>query len=106
MDPDDAATMGAAFALLATLMCRPSPGDATSGEWTWRFPFLISAILVLLAGDIRTILDDQPLYARLTTESKPCRNCITHLHQLSPERGSLFFVFFAWLSDYPGRPTS
>jgi len=46
--------MGIVFALLVILICRQSMGDAVFGDWGWRIPFLISAILVLLSGYIRS----------------------------------------------------
>ncbi len=62
--------MGIVFALLVILICRQSMGDAVFGDWGWRIPFLISAILVLLSGYVRLKLEGSPLYARLKEEGK------------------------------------
>ena len=43
------ATMGIVLALLVILVCRLALGDQAFGDWGWRVPFLISAILVLLS---------------------------------------------------------
>src|SRR6202045_5275421 len=59
------ATLGIVFALLAVLICRQSMSDAAFGDWGWRIPFLLSAILVLLSGYIRLNLEESRLYARL-----------------------------------------
>src|SRR5579864_3346568 len=42
------ATMGIVLALLVILFCRLGFGDQTFGDWGWRVPFLISAVLVIL----------------------------------------------------------
>src|SRR3984885_9622356 len=42
------ATMGIVLALAVILVCRLSFGDKAFGDWAWRVPFLISALLVLL----------------------------------------------------------
>src|SRR6516162_5145878 len=47
------ATMGIVLALLVILICRLSFGDQVFGDWGWRVPFLLSAILVVLSGYIR-----------------------------------------------------
>jgi MFS family permease len=59
------ATLGIVFALLVILICRLALGDKTFGDWGWRIPFLLSAILVVLSGYIRLKLEESPLFARL-----------------------------------------
>jgi len=74
--------MGIVFALLVILICRQSMGDAVFGDWGWRIPFLISAILVLLSGYVRLKLEGSPLYARLKEEGKASTQPDQgHLHQ-------------------------
>jgi MFS family permease len=68
------ATMGIVFALLVILICRLSMGDQVFGDWGWRIPFLLSAILVLLAGYIRLKLEESPLFARLKEQGKASTN--------------------------------
>jgi MFS family permease len=68
------ATMGIVLALLVILICRLSFGDQVFGDWGWRVPFLLSAILVLLSGYIRLKLEESPLFARLKEQGKASRN--------------------------------
>ena len=68
------ATMGIVLALLVVLICRQSMGDAVFGDWGWRVPFLLSAILVLLSGYIRLKLEESPLFARLKEQGKASTN--------------------------------
>src|SRR5271167_3511001 len=68
------ATMGIVLALLVILICRLSLGDEAFGDWGWRVPFLLSAILVLLAGYIRLKLEESPLFARLKEQGKASTN--------------------------------
>ena len=68
------ATMGIVLALLVVLICRQSMGDAVFGDWGWRVPFLLSAILVVLSGYIRLKLEESPLFARLKEQGKASTN--------------------------------
>jgi MFS family permease len=68
------ATMGIVLALLVILICRLSLGDQSFGDWGWRVPFLISAILVVLSIYIRLKLAESPLYARLKEQGKASAN--------------------------------
>jgi len=56
------------------LVCRLTMGDQTFGDWGWRIPFLLSAILVLLSGYIRLKLEESPLFARLKEQGKVSTN--------------------------------
>src|SRR6202795_3983594 len=66
--------MGIVLALLVILVCRLGFGDQTFGDWGWRVPFLISAILVGLSIYIRLKLEESPLYARLKQQGKSSHN--------------------------------
>jgi MFS family permease len=68
------ATMGIVLALLVILICRLAMGDQTFGDWGWRVPFLLSAILVVLSGYIRLKLEESPLFARLKEQGKASSN--------------------------------
>src|SRR5271154_1251314 len=68
------ATMGIVLALLVILACRLGFGDAAFGDWGWRVPFLISAVLVGLSIYIRLKLAESPLYARLKEQGKASAN--------------------------------
>src|SRR5580700_9378730 len=64
------ATLGIVLALLVILACRLGFGDQAFGDWAWRVPFLISALLVGLSIYIRLKLEESPLYARLKEQGK------------------------------------
>src|ERR1700688_1236684 len=68
------ATMGIVLALLVILVCRLALGDQAFGDWEWRVPFLISAVLVGLSIYIRLKLEESPLYARLREQGKASVN--------------------------------
>jgi MFS family permease len=68
------ATMGIVTALAVILICRLSFGDQAFGDWAWRVPFLISAVLVLLSAYIRLKLAESPLYATLKQQGKASAN--------------------------------
>ena len=68
------ATMGIVPALLVILVCRLGFGDQAFGDWGWRVPFLISAVLVVLSIYIRLKLEESPLYARLKAQGKASHN--------------------------------
>src|SRR5499427_8097013 len=68
------ATMGIVLALLVILICRLWFGDQAFGDWGWRVPFLLSAILVVLSGYIRLRLKESPLFARLKQQGKASTN--------------------------------
>src|SRR6202048_4708896 len=64
------ATLGIVLALLVILVCRLGFGDQAFGDWGWRVPFLISAVLVGLSIYIRLKLEESRLYARLKEQGK------------------------------------
>src|SRR5215510_13043495 len=68
------ATMGIVLALLVILACRLWFGDQAFGDWAWRVPFLLSAILVILSIYIRLKLEESPLFARLKEQGKASSN--------------------------------
>jgi MFS family permease len=68
------ATMGIVAALLVIIAFRVGMGEADFLAYGWRFPFLLSAILVLLAGYIRLRLEESPLFHRLKAQGKSSDN--------------------------------
>jgi MFS family permease len=64
------ATVGLLLALLVIFVTRTSmPADAFA-SYGWRIPFLLSAILVVMALYIRLRLQETPLFARLKEQGK------------------------------------
>jgi MFS family permease len=68
------ATLGIVLALLVILVCRLGFGEQAFGDWGWRVPFLISAVLVGLSIYIRLKLEESPLFARLKEQGKASAN--------------------------------
>ncbi|HEV3175386.1 MAG TPA: MFS transporter, partial [Stellaceae bacterium] len=68
------ATLGIVLALLVILICRLSFGDQAFGDWGWRVPFLISAVLVVTSIYIRLKLEESPLYTKLKEQGKSSHN--------------------------------
>ena len=68
------ATLGIVMALLSIMAFRIGLGDEAFTQYGWRFPFLISALLVVLSGYIRLKLAESPLFERLKEEGKTSAN--------------------------------
>ena len=62
------ATLGLFMALLLILGIRTAMGEAAFGEWGWRIPFLLSAILLVVSLWIRLKLNESPLFQRMVEE--------------------------------------
>ncbi|MGC2414357.1 MAG: MFS transporter [Stellaceae bacterium] len=88
------ATMGIVLALLMILICRLALGDKAFGDWGWRVPFLISAILVGLSIYIRLKLEESPLYARLKAQGKSSANPALESFSSGKNWGLILFALF------------
>jgi MFS family permease len=88
------ATMGIVLALLVILACRLSFGDQVFGDWGWRVPFLISAVLVALSIYIRLKLEEAPLYARLKQQGKASTNPALESFSSARNWGLILFALF------------
>ncbi|MCK9915897.1 MFS transporter [Microbacteriaceae bacterium K1510] len=64
------ATLGLFMALLLILGIRTLMGEAAFGEWGWRLPFLLSAILLIVSIWIRLSLNESPLFQKMKEEGK------------------------------------
>src|SRR6185295_6020795 len=56
------ATLGLFLALLLILGIRTAMGEESFGEWGWRIPFLLSAVLLVVSIWIRLRLNESPLF--------------------------------------------
>jgi MFS family permease len=69
------ATLGLFLALLLILGVRTWMGEATFGEWGWRIPFLLSAVLLAVSVWIRLSLNESPVFQKMkdegTTSKRP-----------------------------------
>jgi MFS family permease len=64
------ATLGLFMALLLILGIRTAMGEEAFGDWGWRIPFLLSAILLAVSIWIRLKLNESPLFKRMVDEGK------------------------------------
>ena len=64
------ATLGLFMALLLILGIRTAMGEAAFGDWGWRIPFLLSAVLLAVSIWIRLKLAESPLFKRMVDEGK------------------------------------
>ena len=64
------ATLGLFMALLLILGIRTLMGEADFGDWGWRIPFLLSAVLLAVSIWIRLKLNESPLFQRMKDAGK------------------------------------
>ena len=64
------ATLGLFMALLLILGIRTAMGEEAFGDWGWRIPFLLSAILLAVSIWIRLKLNESPLFQKMDEEGK------------------------------------
>jgi MFS family permease len=88
------ATMGIVAALLSIMAFRLGLGDAAFTAYGWRFPFLLSAVLVILSGYIRLQLQESPLYARLKDQGKASKNPALETYSSGKNWGLMLLALF------------
>ena len=71
------ATLGLFMAILLILGIRTYMGEAAFGDWGWRLPFLLSAILLVVSIWIRLKLNESPLFQRMVDEGKQSKRPLT-----------------------------
>jgi len=71
------ATLGLFMALLLILGIRTAMGEQAFGEWGWRIPFLLSAILLMVSIWIRLKLNESPLFRKMVEEGKTSKRPLT-----------------------------
>ena len=64
------ATVGLFMALLLILGIRTAMGEQAFGDWGWRIPFLLSAILLAVSIWIRLRLNESPLFRKMQEEGR------------------------------------
>ena len=62
------ATLGLFMALLLILGIRTVMGEHAFGDWGWRIPFLLSAVLLAVSIWIRLSLNESPLFQQMVKE--------------------------------------
>ena len=71
------ATLGLFMALLLILGIRTCMGEAAFGDWGWRIPFLLSAVLLGVSIWIRLKLKESPLFKKMMDEGKRSKAPLT-----------------------------
>src|SRR6201993_3548055 len=71
------ATLGLFMALLLILGLRTARGEQAFGDWGWRIPFLLSAILLAVSIWIRLKLNESPLFRKMVEEGKTSKRPLT-----------------------------
>ena len=88
------ATMGIVIALVVILAFRVGMGDQAFTDYGWRFPFLISAILVALSGYIRLKLGESPLFKKLKDQGKSSKNPAADTYGSGKSWGAMALALF------------
>ena len=71
------ATLGLFMALLLILGIRTLMGEAAFGDWGWRLPFLLSAVLLVVSIWIRLKLNESPLFQKMKEAGKGSKRPLT-----------------------------
>jgi MFS family permease len=71
------ATVGLFMALLVILGIRTWQGEEAFGDWGWRIPFLLSAVLLAVSIWIRMQLEESPVFAKMKSEGKGSKAPLT-----------------------------
>src|SRR5882757_4505526 len=71
------ATLGLFMALLLILGIRTAMGEQAFGDWGWRIPFLLSAILLAVSIWIRLKLNESPLFKKMVEEGTTSKRPLT-----------------------------
>jgi Sugar (and other) transporter len=71
------ATVGLFMALLIILGIRTVQGEEVFGDWGWRIPFLLSAVLLVVSIWIRMQLEESPVFSRMKAEGKGSKAPLT-----------------------------
>jgi MFS family permease len=71
------ATLGLFMALLLILGIRTLMGEAEFGDWGWRIPFLLSAVLLAVSIWIRLKLNESPLFQKMKEAGKGSKRPLT-----------------------------
>ncbi len=71
------ATVGLFMALLVILGISTWQGEEAFGDWGWRIPFLLSAILLAVSIWIRLQLEESPVFRKMKAEGKGSKAPLT-----------------------------
>ena len=88
------ATVGLVLALAVIGFFRVTMGDAAFREYGWRIPFILSAVLVVLALIIRLRLQETPLFTQLKSEGKSSKSPWRDSFGNAPNRKLILLALF------------
>jgi MFS family permease len=88
------ATMGIVTALLVILAFRLGGGEEWFQSFGWRVPFMISALLVIVAGYIRIRMQESPLFAKLKAQGKSSDNPVRDTYGSGKNWGLILLALF------------
>jgi MFS family permease len=71
------ATVGLLMALLIVYAVRKWQGEDVFGDWGWRIPFLLSAVLLVVSIWIRMQLEESPVFAKMKADGKGSKAPLT-----------------------------
>ena len=71
------ATVGLLMALLLVIGIRLLMGEQAFGDWGWRIPFLLSAVLLVVSIWIRLKLNESPLFQKMKEAGKGSKRPLT-----------------------------
>jgi hypothetical protein len=71
------ATLGLFLSLLVILGTRTAMGEADFGDWGWRIPFWLSAILLVISVWIRLKLSESPAFMKIKAEGTQSKAPLT-----------------------------
>jgi MFS family permease len=89
------ASFGLLAALLVIFATRTSVGEEAFGQWGWRIPFLMSAVLLAISVWMRVKLSESPHFAKLREEGSVSK---TPLREAFARRDSLRQVLIAFFA--------
>ena len=90
------ATMGIVMALLVIMAFRVGLGDEAFTDYGWRFPFLLSAVLVVFSAYIRLKLHESPLFERLKEQGRASRNPVRDTYSSGRNWGLMALALFGF----------
>jgi MFS family permease len=94
------ATLGLFMALLLILGIRTAMGEEAFGDWGWRIPFLLSAVLLAVSVWIRLTLNESPLFQQMLKEGKTSKR---PLSEAFGQWSNLKIAIFALLGATAGE---
>jgi hypothetical protein len=94
------ATFGLFAALLVVIGFRSALGEGAFGDWGWRLPFLISAVLLGVSLWIRLQLNESPVFQKMKDE---CTTSKAPLSEAFGRWGNLKWVLVALFGAVAGQ---